>query len=78
MHQGRVTEVVPLKKIAYNWKFDDYQGDSFVTFELSGQDDTTKLTLTVIVAEDFPEFKRESCIGSWDYFIKQRLKEYLE
>lgn len=34
-----------------------------------------------IVLESFPqntpEFKRESCVGRWGYFIKHRLKNYL-
>jgi hypothetical protein len=38
--------------------------------------------LTVEVLEDFPddipEFRRESCIGGWNYFINHRLKEYLD
>ncbi len=28
--------------------------------------------------ENIPEFKRESCIEGWTYFIKKRLKEFLE
>jgi len=27
---------------------------------------------------DIPEFKRESCVEGWTYFIKKRLKEYLD
>jgi hypothetical protein len=42
----------------------------------------TKLTLTARVVEDFddsiPEFKRESCVAGWNYFIKERLSDYLE
>ncbi|MDH3891847.1 MAG: SRPBCC domain-containing protein [candidate division Zixibacteria bacterium] len=82
LHIWRVTEVVPLKKIAYTWKYDNYQGDAFVEFELFEQENSTKLRLTVNVlesfSEDVPEFTRESCIGGWEYFIGQRLKEYLE
>ncbi|MEW5923638.1 MAG: SRPBCC domain-containing protein [Candidatus Zixiibacteriota bacterium] len=82
LHMWRVTEVVPKRKIAYNWKFKEYPGDSFVVFELSGKGDSTRLKLTVNVTEDFPEnipeFTRESCIGGWEWFIKERLKEYLE
>lgn len=77
-----VTEVIPLKKIAYNWKYKDYPGDSFVEFELFEQDDGTKLRLTHHVLEDFPddiaEFKRESGIAGSQYFIKKNLKEFLE
>lgn len=80
-HLWRVTEVIPKKKITYNWKYAEYTGDSFVTFELSARDDSVKLTLITIVTENFPddvpEFKRESCIGGWEYFIKGNLRKFL-
>ena len=82
LHLWKVTEVIPLQKIAYDWKYDGYPGDAFVVFELFKQDGATKLRLTVNVRESFPEdipeFTRESCIGGWEYFIKERLKEHLE
>ena len=53
-HRWRVTEVVPLRKITYDWRFDDYPGHGLVTFELSPQGDGTTLKLTNIVLEDFP------------------------
>ena len=80
-HQWKVTKVEPGKLIEYNWKYGGYQGDAYVTFELTKKEDSTHLRLTNIVVEDFqediPEFKRESCIGGWNYFLKERLKEYL-
>jgi uncharacterized protein YndB with AHSA1/START domain len=80
-HLWEVTEVVPLKKIEYNWKFEGYPGDSLVAFELREQDNQTILTVTARVVESFPgnvpEFTRESAVGGWEYFINQRLKEYL-
>lgn len=82
LHMWKVTEVVPLKKIAYDWKFDGWSGDSFVEFELFEQENSTRLKLTVNVRESFPEdvpeFKRESCIGGWEFFLGERLKEFLE
>jgi uncharacterized protein YndB with AHSA1/START domain len=81
-HLWRVTEVVPQQKISYYWQFEGYPGLGLVTFELTGQSDTTTLKLTNAVLEDFPddipEFRRESCVGGWEYFIGQSLKEYLE
>jgi len=81
-HMWRVTEVVPHQKIAYDWRYGNFPGDGFVVFELSRQGDLTSLTLTCHVREtfpdDIPEFRRESCIGGWEYFIQKSLKEYLE
>jgi len=82
LHMWKVTEVVPQKKLTYNWKYENYPGDSFVVFELFKQNNSTRLKLTTHVRESFPddipEFKRESCIAGWEYLIGKRLREYLE
>jgi len=81
-HLWKLTEVDPMKRITYNWKYDGYVGDSFVTFELIEYNNHTKLILTHKVVESFPtdipEFSRESCSEGWNYFIGKSLKEYLE
>ena len=81
LHLWRLTEVVPEKRITYNWRYGGYPGDSFVTFELSRQGDQTKLRLTHTGIESFPQdnpdFSRESCREGWRYFICQRLKVFL-
>ena len=81
-HRWKVTEVVPNKKIAYDWSFENYAGDSFVEFELFEQGSSTRLRLTCTVREDFPEdipeFQGESCAAGWEYFIQKSLREYLD
>ena len=81
-HLWKLIEVIPLKKISYNWRYDGYPGDSIVTFELFEQDNQTKLRLIHEVFESFPddipEFTRENTVEGWNYFIKKSLKEYLE
>jgi uncharacterized protein YndB with AHSA1/START domain len=81
LHMWKVTEVVPLKMISYNWKYEGIAGDSEVVFELFEEDNLTKLRLTHQVLESFPEdipeFKRESGLEGWTFFIKTRLKEFL-
>nr|WP_321237152.1 SRPBCC family protein [uncultured Psychroserpens sp.] len=80
-HVWEITEVILLKKIVYRWNYKNYKGDSVVTFELTEENNQTVLTLTAEVIEDFPdnipEFKRESCIAGWNYFIKDSLAKYL-
>ena len=82
LHMWKVTEVVPLKMISYNWKYEGYPGDSFVVFELFKQNNLTKLRLTHQVQESFPEdipeFSKESCVEGWTFFIIKSLKEFLE
>ncbi len=81
LHQWKLTEVIPNKKIIYNWKYGGYSGDSFVIFELFEKENHVKLILTHKVVESFlvdiPEFSRESCLEGWNYFIRKRLQEYL-
>lgn len=80
-HLWKITEVIPHKKITYNWKYKEYEGDSFVTFELFKKNSQVELKLTHTVVEEFPnnipEFSRESCLGGWNYFIKEQLRNYL-
>jgi uncharacterized protein YndB with AHSA1/START domain len=81
-HLWKITDVVPFESITYNWRYEGYTGNSFVTFKITGQDKVSHLTLTHIITENFPddipEFRRESCISGWDWFIRQGLKNYLE
>lgn len=80
-HVWQVTEVVPLERIAYDWRYEGYPGDSCVVFELFEEDNSTRLRLTHRTRESFPgdipEFSRESCLGGWTYFIRERLKSFL-
>jgi hypothetical protein len=82
LHLWKITEVIPLKKITYNWKYEDYPGDSLVTFEISEQNNLTTIKITTLILESFPqdipEFTRESYVEGWTYFIKKSLKEFLE
>ena len=82
LHLWEITELIPGKKIRYNWKYGGYPGDSFVTFELFEREDKTLLRLTHDVTEDFPEdipeFSRESCLNGWNYFIKESLDSYMK
>lgn len=81
-HLWEVTEVVPLEKITYLWRFKEYPGEGAVTFELREEGGGTRLRLTNVVTEDFPdnipEFARESCKAGWEYFLHGNLKAYLE
>lgn len=80
-HLWEVTQVVPQQKITYNWKFLEYPGSGDVTFELIPAENHVMVKLVNRVFEDYPdnipEFKRESCEQGWEYFIGQKLKDYL-
>jgi len=82
LHQWKVLEVISEKRIKYAWQYPDIDGYSTVSFDLAEINNQTRLKLTVDGLESFPqdipEFSRESCTEGWIYFIKHRLKNYLE
>jgi uncharacterized protein YndB with AHSA1/START domain len=43
LHMWRVTEVAPLQKLAYRWRFAGLQGESVAVFELFRKSDLTTL-----------------------------------
>ena len=81
-HLCRVTAAEPNKKLAYTWRYDKYEGNSEVTFELFDEGDKTRLKLTHTGLETFPQnnksFRRESFAAGWTAIIGKNLKEYVE
>ncbi|KAF2519322.1 SRPBCC domain-containing protein [Flavobacterium salilacus subsp. salilacus] len=81
LHVCEVTEVIPENKLTYSWKYDGYDGISYVTFELFAEDDITKLVLTHTGLDTFPpteELKREKFEKGWNQILGTSLKEYVE
>ena len=80
-HQWKVTEVELGKTIKYAWGYEEHPGSAVVAFVVKDLGDKTNLSVTVDVTEDFsediPEFKRDSCVAGWEYFIGQQLAGYL-
>lgn len=81
-HQWTVVEAIPKAKISYRWKYQEYPGDSFVHFTIKQLETGCSVTLETQVIEDFSdeveEFRRASCVQGWQYFLQQRLKNYLQ
>jgi len=81
-HLWEVSESILYQKISYKWRYEEYPGDSVVTFEIGSEGDQSNLTVTHKVLEDFPhdmaEFERESGVQGWIYFIKNKLKSYMD
>lgn len=81
LHLCKVTEVIPMKKLAYSWRYDGYEGDSVVTFELFDEGGKTRLKLTHEGLETFPQnspdFARESFAKGWTYITGTSLADYL-
>ncbi|MEM9001789.1 MAG: SRPBCC domain-containing protein [Bacteroidota bacterium] len=81
-HIWKVTEVIEEKKLSKKWMYAEYPGSAMVHFLLIPNNGKTTIRLTLEVLEDFPqnipEFKRESGVAGWNYFLCERLKDYLE
>lgn len=81
-HKCVVTEVIPFKKIAYSWRYEEFIGDSEVSFELFDEGAQTRLKLTHTGLETFdqtnPSFAKKSFAGGWEYITGTGLKNYLE
>ncbi|MDP2385573.1 MAG: SRPBCC domain-containing protein [Bacteroidota bacterium] len=81
LHLCEITEVIPEKKLTYSWKYDGYEGISFVTFELTPIGNTTKLVLTHSGVDSFPksnkDFGKHNFVEGWTQIIGMALPEYL-
>lgn len=81
-HLWKVTDAVPEKRIAYDWRYGGYPGISSVEWELSETPSGTKLKLTHAGLETFPQdhpvFSRESGQAGWNYLLHESLKAFLE
>ncbi len=81
LHLCKVTEVILGKKISYSWRYDGFEGNSFVSFELFDEGNRTRLRLTHTGLETFPklpDFSPESFLKGWSYITGTSLKEFLE
>lgn len=82
LHLCKVTEVIPGKKLTYSWKYDGYEGNSFVTFELFAEGEKTKLILTHDALDTFPatnaDFAKHNFGAGWTHIIGLSLKKYVE
>jgi len=81
LHLCRVTEVIPGKKLTHSWRYDGYEGDSFVTWEIFSEGDQTRVKLTHAGLETFPpiaDFAKENFQMGWTEIVGKMLKEYVE
>jgi uncharacterized protein YndB with AHSA1/START domain len=83
LHIWKITEVVPGKKISYEWKFGGYPGNSLVSFELFDDDGQTRIVLTHENLETFrgdihPDLSKQNFVQGWTHFIGTALKDFVE
>ena len=82
LHLCKITEVIPGKKIQYTWRYDKFDGDSLVTFELFEEGTQTRLKLTHEGLETFtsdnPDFAKQNFIEGWTHITSISLREFVE
>lgn len=81
LHLCKVTEVIQGKKLTYSWRYDGFEGISFVSFELFPEGDKTRLKLTHEGLETFPpvkDFAKENFAAGWTEIIGTSLKNFVE
>lgn len=80
-HLCKITEAIQDKKLAYTWKYEGYEGETLVTFELFNEDQKTRLKMTHQGLETFPasnpDFSKENFAEGWTSIIGTSLKEHL-
>jgi uncharacterized protein YndB with AHSA1/START domain len=79
-HRCKVTEVIPGTKLAFTWRYEGYEGDSLVTFELFPEGEKTLLRLTHEGLGTFPKlpsFARGNFTNGWTMLIGTSLRDYL-
>lgn len=81
-HVCQVTEVIPGHKLTYSWRYEGYEGISYVTFELTAEGQSTHIKLTHAGLETFPasnpDFAKENFSKGWTAFIGKTLKAFVE
>ena len=83
LHHCKITEVIPEKKLTYSWRYEGYEGISFVTFELFDEGEKkTRLKLTHAGLETFPkdntDFDKKNFAEGWTDIIGNQLKNFVE
>ena len=82
LHKCRITEVMPNRKLQYTWRYEGYEGNSYVTFELFAEGEKTRLKLTHEGLETFPmsnpDFDKKNFMQGWTQIIGTSLKDHVE
>lgn len=80
-HLCEVTEVEQERKLTYSWRYEGYEGNSFVTWELFPQGNSTRLKLTHRGLGTFPEsnpdLAAKNFAEGWTSIVGESLAKYL-
>lgn len=83
LHLCKIINVIPEKKLQYSWRYEGYEGISYVSVELLEEGNQTNVKLTHEGVETFPvtatkAFAKQNFVEGWTYLIRTSLKNFLE
>ena len=81
LHLCKIIEVIEGEKLSHTWRYEGYEGNSILTFELFAEGDKTRLRLTHEGLETFPDkpdFAKANFVMGWTSIIGTSLKNYFE
>jgi uncharacterized protein YndB with AHSA1/START domain len=82
LHLCKVVEAIPEKKISHTWMYENVPTQTKVTWELTGEDNSTSIRLIHEGVEGFPadnrDFAKENFVAGWTHIVKTALKDYVE
>lgn len=80
-HLCEITEAEFEKKLTYSWKYEGYEGLSFVSFALTSEGSQTRLDFTHSGLTSFPssnpDFAVHNFEAGWSHFIITALPQFL-
>ncbi|MDQ3015912.1 MAG: SRPBCC domain-containing protein [Bacteroidota bacterium] len=80
LHLCKITDVIPGKRLEYSWRYDGYDGISYVRFELFPDGIFTNVRLTHRGLESFPaqaDFAKANFVAGWTEILSNNLTNYL-
>lgn len=81
LHKCVVTAAIPNRKLSHSWRYDGYEGNSMVTWELFENNGQTLIRLTHEGLETFPpmpDFARSNFEAGWNYIVGTSIASYLK
>ncbi|MCJ8210801.1 SRPBCC domain-containing protein [Mucilaginibacter sp. RS28] len=81
LHKCVITAVEPNRKLSHTWRYEGYDGESEVTWELFAEGDQTRVKLTHTGLETFPplkDFAKSNFEAGWTYLVGTAIKNFVE